>query len=276
MSSFDDLPIDPERERASPVVHHDRRANTPIIAASVLAVAVLGGALWFFFGRTRPPQPVPAAEIAAPAATAVNAEEPGRPAVVLPPMNEMDPFVRQMFSTLGSHPQLVAWLATDDLVGSIATAIGRLSQGQSPSRDLAAMRPKPGFATVTRRGVTYVDRASYARYDPLVLAATSIEPAKLAEVFVTLEPRLAEAYSRQGYRGTLRDAVQRAAATVVATPDTPEEIQLVPGVGGFAYANPQLQSLPAAQRHLVRMGPANVARLREAVRQFAVAVAAAR
>jgi hypothetical protein len=61
---------------------------------------------------------------------------------------------------------------------------------------------------------------------------------------------------------------------VVATPDTPEEIQVVPKAAGYGYADPRLEALPAAQKQLLRMGPVNVQRVRDAVRQFAAAVAA--
>ena len=192
--------------------------------------------------------------------------------MVLPPLDQMDGFIRGLFSGLSSHPQLLAWLATDDLVGSLATAIDRLANGQTPARDLAPLRPGTGFAVVTRRGVPYVDPASYARYDAIVQAATSVDPARLATIYATIEPRLAEAYARQGHAGSLRDAVQRANATILATPDPPAEIPLVAGVGGYAYADPRLEALTPAQKHLLRMGPANLQKVREAVRQFAAAL----
>jgi hypothetical protein len=196
--------------------------------------------------------------------------------VTLPPLDEMDPFLRTLLSGLSPHPQLLAWLATDDLLGAAATAIDRLAQGQTPARNLAPLRPGAAFAATTRRGQTFVDPASFARYDPLVAAVASVDPAKLADAFVTIEPRLAEAYARQGHAGSVRDAVQRAAAVVVGTPDTPEAIALVKMVSGWGYANPALEALPPAQKHLLRMGPANAARVRQAVSAFAAALAARR
>jgi hypothetical protein len=193
---------------------------------------------------------------------------------VLPPLEAMDPFLRTLLAGLSTHPQLTAWLASDDLLGATATAIDRLAQGQTPARDLATLRPGASFAVTSRRGQTIVDPASFARYDGLVAAVASVDPARLAEAFATIEPRLSEAYARQGHTGSVRDAVQRAAAVVVATPDTPEEIPVVKKVGGYGYANPDLEALPPAQKHLLRMGPANVAKLRQAVSGFATALAA--
>jgi hypothetical protein len=269
MSEIDDLPLDPSRDGAAPATALEApRPSWVPLALVALALAVFGGLGWYVWQRNRPAppattaSPAPAAE--APAATA--------PAVVLPPLEQMDPFLRTLLSGLSSHPQLLAWLATDDLLGSLATAIDRLAQGQSPARDLAPLRPAEGFAVATRRGTTIPESRGYARYDGLAAAVASIEPAKLAAAFRTIEPRLAEAWARQGRSGSVREAALRAAAVVAATPDPPDEVALVRRVSGYGYANPELEALPPAQKHLLRMGPANVARVRQAAGAFAAAL----
>lgn len=276
MSQIDDLPIDPDRSDAAPPYEPEppRTSWTPVILV-VLALVVLGGVGWYVWQRSRSAPATPAASAPPAAAVPDGAATPPEP-VVLPPLEEMDPFLRGLLSSLSSHPQLVAWLATDDLLGSLATAIDRLAQGQTPARDLAPLRPSGGFATTTRRGVTMIAPASFARYDGLAAAVASVDPERLAQAFVTIEPRLNEAYTKQGHPGTVREALMRAAAVITATPDTPEELQLTPGVGGYAYADPRIEALTPAQKHLVRMGPANVATIREAVRRFAAALATTR
>jgi len=275
MNQLDDLPLDPARDSApvdAVAPSHPSRPSWAPLALIALAVAVLGGIGWYAWQRNRP---VPQAA-ATNAAAAADTPAPAPPPVVLPPLDQMDPFLRALLSGLSTHPQLLAWLATDDLVGSVATAIDRLAQGQSPARDLAPLRPGEAFAVTTRRGVTTLDPRSYGRYDGLAAAVASVDPAKLAEVFRTIEPRLAEAWSRQGHAGSVRDAVQRAAAVVAATPDAPDEISLVPRASGYGYADAELETLPPAQKHLLRMGPANVVRVRQAASAFGAALAAGR
>jgi hypothetical protein len=269
MSELDDLPIDPARDTSTSAFSTDTsRPSWAPLALLALAITGLGGLAWFFWPGERAVEPPASAVDAAPAA-AVTA-----PAVTLPPLEEMDPFLRTLLSGLSSHPQLVAWLATDDLLGGLATAIDRLAQGQTPARDLAPLRPGGAFTVTTRGGQTVVSPASFARYDPLVAAVASVDPAKLADAFRLIEPRLAEAYARQGHTGSVRDAVQRAAAVIVGTPDTPETIALVRGVAGYGFADPRLEALPAAQKQLLRMGPANAATVRQAVSAFAAALLA--
>jgi hypothetical protein len=274
MSEIDDLPIDPARDGSTSRVDFETpRPSWAPLALLVAALAAAGGLGWYAWQRNRS-APAPAAaqspETQAPADAAAAARAP----VVLPPLEAMDPFLRTLLSGLSSHPQLAAWLATDDLLGATATAIDRLAQGQTPARDLAALRPSSTFVVTSRRGQTIVDPTSFARYDALAEAVSSVDPARLAEAFATIEPRLSEAWARQGHTGSVRDAVQRAAAMVASTPDTPEEIPVVQRVAGYGYANPDLEALPPAQKHLLRMGPANVARLRTAASAFAAALAA--
>lgn len=274
MTSFDDLPLDPERGEPATMQPAAPSSSGPKAAALVvLATALLAGGVWFYLSRQREPAPAPDGPAGVPAAATQTIADAPPVAATLPPREAMDPYLRELFATLGSHPELLKWLATDDLVGSIATAIDRLSLGQSPARDLAVLRPAQGFAVTRRGGATYVSPTGYARYAPLVDAVAAVDPVRLAAVFATLRPRLAEAYARQGHPdGGFDEATRRAVQVVATTPDVPADAALVPGAGGYAYADPAYERLPAAQKHLMRMGPEQVRRVREAARRFGEAL----
>jgi len=277
MASLDDLPLG-----SGPGDGADGGSSAPpasrskVVLFGVLAALVLAAGVWYYQSRQRAAD-APAAALAAPAtpAAAQALIEPTPAAPELPPLAEMDPFVRELFATLGAHPELLKWLATDDLVGAIVTAVDRLAEGQTPARDLAVLRPAGRFAVVQQSGVTRTDPASYLRYAPLVSAVTTVSPTALAAAYTTLKPRLEEAYIRQGHpNGGFDQAVRRAIEVVTTTPDAPADAALVPGVGGYAYGDPALERLLPAQKHLLRMGPDLSGRVREAVRQFAAALTA--
>ena len=276
MASLDDLPLDTGHGDAATVAPSAPSSPGPRVGLFVVLVAaVVAAGVWVYVARQR------ATTVAAPSAAdaPVNAGQTVADAPLLgpalPPLEQMDPYVRELLATLGSHQALLKWLATDDLVGSIATAIDKLAQGQSPARDLAVLRPASGFAVARRDGGSQVAPASYSRYAPLADAVASVDPATLAAAFTTLRPRIAEAYARQGHPdGGFDEAVTRALAVVTATPDVPEDAALVPGKGGLAYANPAYEQLPPAQKQLVRMGPDHVRLVREAARRFGDALAA--
>ena len=52
-----------------------------------------------------------------------------RPAIDLPPLDETDPLVRRLVRELSSHPRVVAWLATDDLIRSFTIAVQNVADG---------------------------------------------------------------------------------------------------------------------------------------------------
>lgn len=273
MSSIDDLPLDPGRDvehTALPEAPSSRGPTMAVVAVLVAVLIAAGG----YYAFLRPPPPAtatPVAETATAAARATTASAPVVPA--LPPLTGMDPYVRTVLATLSSHPELLKWLATDDLIGAIVTAIDRLAQGQSPARDLAVLRPTQRFAVSPPGGTTHVDPTTYARYASLTAAVASVDPAALATAFSTLRPRLVESWVAHGHSDASFDAAVRKAIDVVATtPDVPADAALVPGTGGYAYADPAIERLPAAQKHLLRMGPAQVARVRDAARRFGVAL----
>ncbi len=277
MTSLDDLPLGNGQGDSATVAPSAPSSPGPRVGLFVaLVAAVLAAGVWFYASRQRPATAAPPGAAGAPTSAAQTVADAPPVAPALPPLEQMDPYVRELFTTLGSHPELLKWLATDDLVGSIATAIDRLAQGQSPARDLAVLRPAPGFAVARQDGVSRAAPAGHARYSPLADVVTSLDPATLAAAFTTLRPRIAEAYARQGHPdGGFDDAVTRAIAVVTSTPEVPEDAALVPGKGGYAYANPAYEQLPPAQKQLVRMGPDHVRRVREAARRFGEALTAA-
>lgn len=278
MTALDDLPLETGRGDAAEMAPSAPTSPGPrVVLFAVLAALVLGAGVWYYVSRQRAADAEAAlAAAAAPPGNAQSLTEAAPVVPVLPPLEEMDPYVRELFATLGTHPELLKWLATDDLTGAMATAIDRLAQGQSPARDLAVLRPTQGFAVVRQSSVARVDPSSHARYGPLVAAVTTVSPATLATAFTTLRPRLVEAYVAQGHtEAEFDDAVRKAINMVASTPDVPPDAAVVPGVGGYAYADPTFERLPAAQKHLLRMGPEHVRRVRDAARQFGAALSPA-
>ena len=276
MASLDDLPLDTGRGDTAEMAPSAPSSPGPrVVWFGVLAALVVGAGIWYLVTRQRATDAAATAAGAGPPVAAQALADPVPAAPPLPPLAEMDPYVRELFATLGTHPELLKWLATDDLVGAMATAIDRLAQGQSPARDLAVLRPTQGFAVARAGGVTRLDPATTARYAPLVAAVSTVNPATLATAFTTLRPRLAEAWMAQGHPdGSFDEAVRKAIDVVATTPDVPADAALVPGVGGYAYADPAYERLPAAQKQLLRMGPDHMRRVREAARQFSAALAA--
>ena len=114
-------------------------------------------------------------------------------------------------------------------------------------RMLAALRPRGSFRVTTEGGRTVIDPASYARYDGIADAVTSMDAAGGAKIYGMLKPRLEEAYASLGIADSSMDAaLEGAIVKLLSTPvpDDPIEVQATGGV--YAYASPALEQLSSA------------------------------
>ncbi len=243
----------------------DEGPNWPLIwVVILLLVALVGVYFGFFRGRQKAleataPQaseaPAAAPSVAEPAAS----EEPD---IELPTLAASDAVVRELVSQLSDHPRLATWLAPDELVRAFVAAVDNIAEGKSPRTHLRALEPAGGFESVDKSGLTVVDSSSYRRYQGLAQLFESLDSADVASLYRTLEPLMAEAYRDLGYPSRDFGAVlARAVNELVATPLPSGDIALVPKVSSFEFADPSLEKLSQAQKHLLRMGPDNARRV---------------
>ncbi len=234
-----------------------------------LALLLLLGGAWFswqWFIRERSPPP-PSDLVGTPPSAAPVGKPPAQvPAIPLPALAESDALVREVVGRLSAHPKLAAWMVPDQLIERFVAAVDNVARGESPRRHLEMLAPESGFeAGGDDQGLTISPR-SQARYDLVVTAIESLDTAGAAALLHQLEPLLNEAYRELGYPdGDFAVPLARALQVIRGTPVV-ESPALTRAVESFRYADPDLESLPEAQKHLLRMGPANMARLQEKLR----------
>ena len=228
----------------------------PIAIIAVVLGIVLAGAGWWMFRPATPGNASPKAVNS----TEAPIDKPAPPPVDLPPRDQMDAFLRPLLSALSSRPELARWLATDDLIGQLATAIDQASAGGSPARDFKVISPATPFVASRRGSSRTIDPASYQRYDGLVQTVTAIDASNAARIYKTIQPRLNEAYRGQGHpNGNIDQAVQQALEILLETPAVKDPVAVVEGGAfGWVFANAGLEELEPSQKQLLRMGPANV------------------
>ena len=261
MNNVPDLPLQADTPE-SVADDTGRRPRTPVLFIAVLGlIAGAAGAWWWARDRG---QPAPATA----ARTATDAILTPAPAPIeLPPLGQMDIFLRALLASLSASPELARWLATDDLIQQMAHAIDLVSRGQSPSPELGVLRPEGLFQTSGSSRATTIDPATYRRFDGLARAVASLDPASVAAAYRTIRPRLEEAYRGLGRTTlTVDQAVAAALQVLIDTPQVADPVRLVPGPGAtLAFADPELQRLPAAQKQILRMGPENATRVKTAL-----------
>ena len=230
-----------------------------LLAAGVIALAA------FVFTRGGPDETPTRASVepAPPAAEATPS---------LPPAAETDPMVRQLVTRLCASPGLVSWLMSDDLLRRFTAAVDNIARGESPAPHLSALAPEGDFRVRRRRGHTYIDRRSYARYDRVASTLAALETQSCAKAYGELKPMLERAYREVGRPGrTFEQALAGAIHRLTALPAPRGDVEVVQHVR-YHYADTGLEGLSPAEKHLLRMGPANMERVQTKLRELAAAI----
>lgn len=239
------------------------------IAVAGLCVAAGAAAYILFAWR---PRPAPAAAVV-PSPTAL-AHEPmpslGGKAepMTLPPLDASDTLVRTLVQALSESPAIMAWLPTKGLIRNFTVVVANIADGATPAKHLKVVGPSSAFRIVERDGNAYVDPRGYARYSTIAEAIASVDPVGAARLYATLKPRIEEAHRELGSPDQSFDrTLERAIVALLNTPVVESPLRLKLKGIGYAYADDQLESLTAAQKQLLRMGPRNsriiLGRLRE-------------
>jgi hypothetical protein len=268
MNDLDDLKLDrPTPEEPPPPV---RSWIGPLIVAAVILAA---GAIWFFFVRQPPARDV---QVETDTARAGEEAPAPRPAAVpgedipLPPLQESDSLVRELVAKLSSHPRVAAWLTTDQLIRNFTVVVTNIANGRTPASHLEAVPVEGPFRTMKKGDEIVIDPASYRRYDGHADAVAAIDAEGAARLYATLKPRIEEANQELGVpEGGFDRTMERAIVELLEVPVIEGDIRLLGDSVSYTYADPKLESLSAAQRQLLRMGPRNVQIVQAKLREIA-------
>ena len=244
----------------------------------VVGLVVAAIAAYFFWWNRQPAPPASAttAPVAAPAETPKPAQALGTDAVPidLPPLDQTDALVRRLLAALSSHPRVTAWLTTNSLISNFTVVVANIADGDTPVKHLGVLKPTAPFSFIARGDDRRIDPRSYERYDGVAAAAKSIDPAGAARLYSALKPRIAEAYRELGQPDTPFDrTLERAIVQLLETPLIEGSPRVkIRGGTGYAYVDPDLEGLTAAQKQLLRTGPANVQAIQASLRAIAIAL----
>jgi hypothetical protein len=272
MFNVDDVELDRSFDEPFEPYPPPRPTRIGWVIGLVIGFAIAGGVAYSVL-RPRP-TPVPVAAPAPPPAV----EQPKvaeAPALVgdnisLPPLAESDALLRELVGRLSSHPSIAAWLATKGLIANFAVVTLNISEGQMPSMHLRALSPKGRFLTRGSRTALTVDPRSYDRYNPVTEGVSGLDATGTARLYLTIKPRVQDAYKDLGYPdGDFDRVLERAIGHLLKAPIVDGSVALRPKTLSFGFADPQLESLSPVQKQFMRMGPRNEAAVQAKLREIA-------
>lgn len=275
MPSIDDYHMRADGE-GPPPPDETSRSGLWVVVAALLVIAAIVAAVVVFRPSVEPEEET----TASPEPTATPAQEERLPplgaegeALDLPPLDLTDPVVREMLRALSSRPEMVRWLATDNLLRSGVAAIDNVARGRTPAALFRAVAPGEKFSTEGTPGQLTTSSRAHARYNGITETVASLDADGISKAYATLRPRMIEAYRELGYpEGDVDAAVQRAIVHLLETPEIAPDAAVQPSALLYKYSDPRIEGLSAAQKQLLRMGPDNVRRIKGKLREIAVAL----
>jgi hypothetical protein len=152
-------------------------------------------------------------------------------------------------------------------------AVDNIANGLSPKPHVDFFSPAGGFRVARTNRGTFIDESSFARYDPVIGVAASIDAAAAVRLYRAVKPLIDEAYRDLGYPGTDFEAtLVRAMVELLGTPVVDGPIRLEQKILSYAMTDETLEGLSLAQKQLLRMGPKGVRTVHGKIRELAAAL----
>ncbi len=233
------------------------------ILIGVVALVVVAGGLYWFFGRGQGggvPDTAPTGVESTPVEPTPSLDERLSERLKGTTLAGSDAVVREVVAALSSQPEVVIWLANEDLVRRFVASVHLIAEGKSPRTQLEFLKPKNRFSAIERGDSLVIDPESYQRYDLVAQAFAGLDIEGTVQVFSELEPLIDEAHREIAPPGTtFRMTLKKAFDRLLAVPVVKGDVAVDPKVVTYTYGSGRLERLPEAQKQMLRMGPENVA-----------------
>jgi hypothetical protein len=117
---------------------------------------------------------------------------------------------------------------------------------------------------------------NYQRYAPLIDALRQLDMKRVAAVYLRFYPLFQKAYQDLGYPNDyFNDRLVKVIDGLMVTPQVTGPIDLVRPNVMYLFADPALESRPAGQKLLIRMGPENAQVVKQKLSELRAIIAAA-
>jgi hypothetical protein len=246
------------------------------IAFGIFILLAICAGVYYLWVYKKPPkeaEPVEVPPVAAAEKESLPGTQPEVPALPLVELDKSDDFVRQLASELSSHPRLIRWLQSKELIRRFVAGVDNIANGLSPRSNIEFFMPDGEYQAIKRDSVYYADPDGYSRYNPVVDVFISLDSQKCVSLFRGLKPLLQEAYRDLGYPNEdFEPTLIKAIVELLNAPVVDGTILLDKRVLSYVMLDPKLENLSEAQKHLLRMGPENVEAIEKKLREMALAL----
>ena len=197
----------------------------------------------------------------------VDTSEEERP---LPALDDSDAPLKEAIAAFVTGQSLNTLFRMDGFIRRLVVTIDNLPQKQLPRAKYRVTRATGGRFAVQREGEDlYLSPDNFERYAPIVGLIESLDNDRLIAVYLQYYPLFQEAYEYLGYPSAyFNDRLIDVIDHLLAAPVVDGPIRLVRPHVLYKYADPDLETLSAGQKALVRVGPANANKVKTKLREI--------
>lgn len=255
------------------------------LAALLFVMVMLGGGyLWYNKSGSALPQPAsdsPASSTTAPPDAASSTSTAFSEPVALHPIGPSPASsptgladILQALVELMGRTAVTSFFQTDDFARRFVATVDNLGR-EHAAPILWPINPTNGRFTVEgAEGSALISPDNSMRYTPFVLLVETVDIGRALDLYVRMHPMLEQAYQDLGYpKRHFNDRFIEVIDKLLSTPDAtrPVKVTLTEVKGPipserpwvrYQFADPELESLSAGQKILLRVGPDNERRLK--------------
>jgi hypothetical protein len=256
--------------------------NKPIVGVAALIFVLAAGGVYYLRSRNAP-MPTTATS---PASTAPAAGEPAiahplpapgdaASAAPLPDLANSDSPLRAALAQLSSAEAVKDFLVPQDVIRRMVVTIDNL-----PRQKVAVdKRPTTGaagsFVADGDELHATLNQHNFERYKPLVAVIRKIDMQQLGAVYIHYYPLFQQSYQNLGYpNGYFNDRLVEVIDVMLAAPEPKGPVELVRPNVMYTFADPALETRPAGQKLLIRMGPDNAQAIKEKLTELRAVITA--
>jgi len=258
--------------------------NKPLIGVAAAVVVVAAGTWYYLQSRhaalPRPPEaaqtPPPAEPPAEPGIQHPLPESEAAAKAPLPSLADSDGALSDALGQVAGAAAVKEYLLPESIIRHLVVTIDNLPRQKVAVQKRPTSAVAGSFAANGDELHATLDPQNFARYQPMVAVVGKLDMQQLAAVYVRFYPLFQQAYQDLGYpNGYFNDRLVQVIDTLLATPQPAEPIALVRPNVMYIFADPALESRPAGQKLLIRMGPDNAAVIKTKLTELRAAITAA-
>jgi len=185
----------------------------------------------------------------------------------LPSLDDSDAGVASALAALAGGGDLSSLLVRQQIIARIVATIDALPRRGLSTYMLPVHPPKGAVIAQDGGGMTVIGAQNASRYAPYMQIVEGTDPQALVAWYVHAYPLFQEAYRQLGYpKGYFNDRLIVVIDDMLTAPEPVQPPALAPSKTYYVYADPTLESLSAGQKLLLRVGPANEAKIKTQLR----------